>query len=57
MNQNGKPISAYIWDPEEEEHNLSVVPNCLEFVNNYFNLQICDFMFSRSSQSKHSLVI
>lgn len=57
MNQNGKHISAYIWDSENEDYNISVVPNYLEFVNNIFNLQKFDFIFSRSPQSKHSLVV
>ena len=57
MNQNGKHISAYIWDSEDEDYNISIVPNYLELVNNIFNLQKFDFMFSRSSQSKHSLVV
>lgn len=55
MNQNGKHISTCIWDSEDEEYNIRVVPNYLEFVNNIFNLQNFDFLFSLSSQSKHSL--
>jgi hypothetical protein len=60
MNQNGKHISTCIWDSEDEEYNISVVPivpNYLEFFNNIFNLQNFDFLFSRSSRSKHSLVV
>jgi hypothetical protein len=53
MNQNGKHISACLWDSEYEEYSIRVVPNYLELVNNIFNLQKFEFIFSRSSQSKH----
>jgi hypothetical protein len=57
MNQIEKHISAYIWDTVNEEFNILFVPNYLELVNNLFNLQKFEFIFSRSSQSKHSLVV
>ncbi len=57
MSQNGKHFSVCIWDSEDEEYNISIVPKYLEFVNNIFNLQKFEFMFSRSSQSKYSLVV
>lgn len=57
MNQNGKHISACIWDSGNEEYNINVVLKYFEFVNNIFNLKNFDFIFSLSSQSKHSLVV
>jgi len=57
MNQNGKHISACMWDSEDEDCSISVVLNYVELVNNIFNLQKFDFMFSQSSQSKHLLVV
>jgi hypothetical protein len=57
MNQNGKHISARAWDSECKEHNISIVPNYLKLVNNIFNLKRFCFVFSRSSRSKHSLVV
>lgn len=57
MNQNGKHISACIWDSEGEEHNINPVPNYFEFVNNIFNLESLYFVFSRSSRSRYSLVV
>ncbi len=55
MNQNGKHISACIWDSEDEEYDINFVPNYLEFVNNIFNPEKFDFVSSRSSWSRHSL--
>lgn len=57
MKQNGKYISAYVSDSEDEEYNIRIIPNYLEFVSNIFNMQKFDFIFSRSSQSKHSMVV
>lgn len=55
MNQNEKHISARIWDSRGKEYKTRVVPNYSEFINNVFNLKKYDFVFSRSSRSKHLL--
>lgn len=57
MKQNGKHFLACILDSEAEEYNIRVVLNYLEFVNNIFNLQKFDYMFSRLYRSKNSLVV
>jgi hypothetical protein len=57
MNQNGKHISARIRDSEGRKCNTSIVPNYLKFVYNIFNLERFYFVFSRSSRTKHSLVV
>lgn len=57
MNQNGKHISAHIWDSKGKERNISVVPNYLKFISNIFNLERFYFVFGRSARSKYPQVV
>ncbi len=57
MNQNVKPILAYVSESEGKDYKISIVLNYVEHFYNIFNLRKFNFTFSLSSQSKNSLVL